>query len=41
MTKICPRCGKEMHIGAPHDDSYVAQFECSCGNIIPIKKGKE
>lgn len=32
--KKCPKCGKGMQGGSPHDDMWVYQYECSgCGYI--------
>jgi len=33
---ICPKCGREMQIGSPHDDGWIYQYECSCGCIIGV-----
>lgn len=33
----CPRCGREMTIGAAHSDGDAYQYEChGCGKIIPV-----
>lgn len=38
----CPKCGYLMTGGAPHDPSYVAQYECHhCGYIKPIYSWNE
>ncbi len=40
--KKCPNCGGWMSCGAPHDPSYIYQWECHhCGYIIPVIKGEE
>lgn len=32
----CPKCGRMMGQGAPHDDEWVFQWECYCGEIIGV-----
>lgn len=33
----CPRCGAEMHRGAPHSDGDAYQWEChNCGKVIGV-----
>jgi ribosomal protein S27AE len=37
----CPRCGREMAMGAPHDEGDAFQWECRCGYIKPVARGEE
>lgn len=37
VIMTCPNCGRTMTQGAPHDESYVSQWEChGCGHIEPV-----
>lgn len=37
----CPKCGREMAMGAPHDERFAFQWECAeCNAIVPPEKRK-
>jgi hypothetical protein len=37
----CPKCGREMTQGVPHDDNAISQWECLCGYIQSIFGGDD
>jgi DNA-directed RNA polymerase subunit M/transcription elongation factor TFIIS len=38
--KRCPKCGRWMMIGSPHEDGWAGQYEChGCGYIEMIPRG--
>jgi len=37
----CPKCGREMSRGAPHDEGHIWQWECRCGNVIPVGRNEQ
>lgn len=37
----CTGCGSEMSIGAPHSEGVDYQYECQCGQIIPVVEERQ